>query len=127
MGDIQLSHFFKRTKDETIFYGNSCCWVVGEWFQYFHTRIHFLFIGGLSIINLFYDTKDEFETPLEILLSGSAAKLHGFSLPRNDSREYSSEDFPDFSNFFRQEIIKDFFGIFFVNLMMQLLISSSKN
>lgn len=54
-------------------------------------------------------------------MSGSAAKLHGFSLPRNDSREYSSKDFPDFLNFFvhfkneiflSQEIIKDFFGAF---------------
>ena len=86
-------------KNKRFFYGNSCLGWWG-WSQYFHTRIHFLFIGGLSIINLFYDTKDEFETPLEILLSGSARNYTDFHYPETILEKILAKIFKIFQ-FFR--------------------------
>ena len=110
------------------FYGNSCRWVVGviSIFSYAYTLS--LYWWSFNNKSVLWNTKDEFETPLEILLSGSAAKLHGFSLPRNDSRERFSrffnffENFQNFSNFF--QILRNhkrLFWHFFDNLSMQLL------
>ena len=129
MVDIQLSYFFKRTKDETIFLWKFMSLGGGgviSIFSYAYTLS--LYWWSFNNKSVLWNTKDEFETPLEILLSGSAAKLHGFSLPRNDSRERFSrffnffENFQNFSNFF--QILRNhkrLFWHFFDNLSMQLL------